>query len=384
MSTVYLHIGMPKTGTTAIQNFLWNNQAALEKHRACYPELGMKYVRVSKLRNAHFLVDHLIDSRPAGADYVSILDQIAKLGEQYDTILLSDESIWEIKSKQPMFWEKLKQDLEIRGLALRVVVYLRRQDGFAQSVYRQKIKGSYTDLPFDAYLERLREIYSLDYFPCIEMLVKTLGRDSLILHVYEKEQYGGNLFADFLAVAGIPLDEDFNTDKLVYNVSLDGPRLELQRILNSLSENPFDTKILYDSMHSLQMESPPAASRESLFHPEDRLRFVDEFSESNSRIAREFLGREDGVLFREGCKDELQEFHVSTEELLHSTILFYGKTVQRLEKDAVRLQKHIKELEKELAEVRENTILFRLKRKLRHFKKNVYQLFSHGEKDAAD
>lgn len=387
MATVYLHIGMPKTGTTAIQNFLCNNREVLNHYGACYPKLGSKYYRTSKVRNAHFLV-----AAPAGAEqacsydapgeeYLPTLDQIAALGQQFDKIILSDEAVWRIRGQQPEFWENLRRDLADRGLELRVIVYLRRQDHFAESVYRQKVKTAYTDLDFHSYLKRLNEIYALDYLPCIEMLEKTLGKDALVIRVYEKEQYHGNLFADFLGVMGIPLGGDFDTSNSEYNISLSGPRLELQRILNTLPENPVMTRLLYDSMYAIQKTSDISTGRDSLFEPGEHTEFLARFEESNRRIAEEHLGRTDGALFRDPEEDGLPTHHVSTEDLLHDAILFYGMAVQNLEKEneklrqelkteketsSANLQAEVRKLRKELIDVRENVLWYRLKRKLKH------------------
>src|SRR5699024_12805516 len=41
MTTVYLHIGAHKTGTTALQYFLWNNRKRLRKEGYLYPKLGL-------------------------------------------------------------------------------------------------------------------------------------------------------------------------------------------------------------------------------------------------------------------------------------------------------------------------------------------------------
>ena len=59
MSTFYLHVGTPKTGTTAIQNFMKENQAVLEKHDYAYPlfyEYGMTGDEAGIARNAHPLI----------------------------------------------------------------------------------------------------------------------------------------------------------------------------------------------------------------------------------------------------------------------------------------------------------------------------------------
>ena len=36
--TLYLHIGLPKTGTTSIQNYLFENREALMQRGVCYPK----------------------------------------------------------------------------------------------------------------------------------------------------------------------------------------------------------------------------------------------------------------------------------------------------------------------------------------------------------
>lgn len=56
MATLYLHIGTPKTGTTAIQNFLPLNKSLLNEQGFCYPDFGYRYYGVNRYRNGHFLV----------------------------------------------------------------------------------------------------------------------------------------------------------------------------------------------------------------------------------------------------------------------------------------------------------------------------------------
>lgn len=78
-------------------------------------------------------------SRPAD-EYAPTLDKIAELGKTYDRILISDEGIWKISKKRENFWSDLKSDLTDRGLDLKLIVYLRRQDSFVQSMYAQRVK----------------------------------------------------------------------------------------------------------------------------------------------------------------------------------------------------------------------------------------------------
>ena len=53
MPTLYLHIGTPKTGTTALQNFLPANEEVLEQHGICYPDFGFRYTGLGVHRNGH-------------------------------------------------------------------------------------------------------------------------------------------------------------------------------------------------------------------------------------------------------------------------------------------------------------------------------------------
>ena len=48
--TLYLHIGMGKTGTTALQVFFSGNRKAMEKQGIAYPSLGKSKVLITYCR----------------------------------------------------------------------------------------------------------------------------------------------------------------------------------------------------------------------------------------------------------------------------------------------------------------------------------------------
>ena len=117
MATVYLHIGLPKTGTTALQHFLYNNDKALKEHDICFPDFGLRYPGVGTRKNGRFLIVPGKDANgnpdysvPA-AEYGPTLDKIADLSKTYGRIFLTDEGIWNISRKRSDFWPKLKADL---------------------------------------------------------------------------------------------------------------------------------------------------------------------------------------------------------------------------------------------------------------------------------
>lgn len=384
MATVYLHIGLPKTGTTAVQHFLTDNDEALKNHGICFPDFGLKYPGIGYRRNARFLVAAYTDDtgkkdkkRPC-QEYDATLDRIAELAKSYDKILLSDEAIWIDSQNRSDFWPKLKEDFDKRGLPLRIIVYLRRQDAYMQSLYCQKIKAAKTMVHFSDYLQLMQEKnYPLDFSSRIDMLAEIFGKENLIIRVYEKAQYKGeeqNIFSDFLDIFGLSLKDGFEVRQAMHNITLDGNYLEINRILNGLPVPPRDVRTLKNSISEVQATSPftKSSEKQTLFKPEEQAAFLEQFAVSNSHVARNYLGRDDGILFYEEVKD-LPEYQIDTDELLRDVIMVYGRAVELLEQENQKLQNDLQKVRKDMQTlrsdfkaVRENVLLFRLKRKLRH------------------
>ena len=53
MATIYLHAGMPKTGTSYIQHFLWDNEEALQEQGYVFPHLD-PFPTIGRARNGYF------------------------------------------------------------------------------------------------------------------------------------------------------------------------------------------------------------------------------------------------------------------------------------------------------------------------------------------
>ena len=377
MATVYLHIGLPKTGTTAIQNFLWDNTPVLGKNGICYPDFDARYPHVKFLRNAHFLIASCkkaddSDQLVTNENYTRFMDQIAELGTHYDRIFLSEEALWSAKRNQHAFWEKIKTDFEKRGVSLRVIVYLRQQDTFVQSLYRQKVKARLTDLPFSDFLSVSMKSYPLDYYSYLKRLAAALGKENLIIRVYEKEQYHGkehDLFSDFLDIFGLSVGDGFTIGQAALNLPLDNSKHELRRLLNKASDPRSGNTILTQSFRDIRSYAANGENSYgdvSFFRPGEQAAYLESFAESNSRVAREFLGREDGVLFRETADKILPEYQVDNDALLKDTVLLYARSILHLEEECRALRQELQNVRSELRDVRENVVLYRLKRKLRH------------------
>lgn len=360
MATVYLHIGLPKTGTTVLQYFLYNNADILSQHGIAYPDFGLRYknesAHLSFRKNGRFLIAPNTSngkrdfSRPAD-EYSPTLDKIAELGKTYDRILISDEGIWKISKKRENFWSDLKSDLTDRGLDLKLIVYLRRQDSFVQSMYAQRVKETKKPFTFEEYLATEAADWPLDFKERLDYISGIAGKEAMIVRIYEKAQYrGGNeentLFSDFLDIFGLTPDDGFHIELQQSNASFGGPYLELKRMLNLMPES-INGSALQKTMYEIVSWDPHAqkSTKTTYFRSkEEQQRFLDRFAESNSAVAREYLDREDGKLFYEEVPDLPQE-KVTTEELLRDSLLFYGRTIQLLDNQNAQLQNRLEKLE---------------------------------------
>lgn len=359
MATVYLHAGLTKTGTTAIQFFLWDNCEALKKHGACYPDLGFRYPGKGIRRNAHFLVAvsddkqfHTLSEWTEG-DYQKGLDMISDLAREYDHIILSDEGIWRASQSHEAFWQTLKNDLRERDIDLKLIVYVRRQDLWIQSNWAQIIKKGYRH-DFHRYLEFARRTdYPIDYYKRLEELSGILGKESIIVRVYERGQFLGEehtIQSDFLDIFGISLKDGFKVKQSLYNTSLSGDYLEIQRRLNVFPDMNKE-HILNKTIKAIQQQSG-SDSRFSYFAPGEQAEFLESFARSNSLVAREYLGREDGILFHDPL-EEAPTYTPDESELTVKMMYICGTALQQLDAQNQLLEKKNASLKKELKSTKE-------------------------------
>ncbi len=382
MATVYLHIGPPKTGSTTIQNLMWDNREVLEKHGICYPDFGYRYPFAGYRRNAHFLIFPYINEngraikKVPGDLYEDGLNRLEELGKKFDKIILTDEGIWWSSRYRKDFWDRLKSDFKERGLDVRIIVYFRRQDLWVQSYWAQQIKEGSSSLNFHDYLDYMeRRKYPADYYSYMSRLAGLFGKDSLIIRIMEREQFRGaekTLQSDFLDIFGLSLSDGFVVKREAYNTKYSDYVLEVKRILNYLPEFYHDKQIPARDIRKLLQNPHDEDTKHSFFAEGEQEAYRQKFAESNSRLAREFLGRKDGILFYEEVRD-LPEFKLTEKDLLQEPVLICGRMmdimtgqIKQLKENEKQLARENRELEKKLKSLREDVFWYRLKRKVHH------------------
>lgn len=290
---LYLHIGTPKTGTTALQWFFFRNRDLLKERGITYPEIGL-------VGHCHHRIGASFYPPEYRPYYIQYKDTL-KL-EQYAKQILAIEGDVLISTEllaHGFFAPRLRS--VIGDSRVRIILYLRRQDEYLVSRYNQDIKAMYPGTLQEYYTEN--EKY-LDYRAAIiEGWASEWGMENIVVRPYEKEQFAnGRIFDDFCRrVFGWDVPANFRLPAKPANPRLSRDAIEYKRAVNNL---PLTDKIKCDLAETMQRYSSASdPSNSEAFVMENSLpapikkRILEAYNTSNAWIARSFLGRADGRLF---------------------------------------------------------------------------------------
>lgn len=356
MATVYLNIGTPKTGTTAIQSFLRENEALLNRLGYCFPELSPEVgIRGYKDRNGHFLICN------AGSRYqydeVIVRQKgfraVERLAGQYPNIILSDEELWKSAGKREGLWQQIDEEFRKIGCEMKVIVYLRRQDLFIQSLWNQNVKSKYMRRTetFEECMEgNLFRYFPLNYYRHLSKMTRYLKKENIIVRPYEEGQFEGSehsIFSDFLQCIGLNLTEAYTRETVRSNPGLRGNFIEIKRIINGVPR--------YREIEDF-MEKPLRLANEHKVHNnlhagctmfasyEQQVEFLKKYEKSNRKVAEEFLGREDGKLFYDQV-GELPAWKLEPDVMYRDLVLMVTEIFCQQEQKIRELRRDMKRIE---------------------------------------
>ncbi|MCR4946544.1 MAG: hypothetical protein K5929_06345 [Lachnospiraceae bacterium] len=366
---LFVHAGTPKTGTSAIQIYCSTNNERIKANGAVYPNLGFEFPGIGINRNAHFLVHSIKGEdgkRDKAAEEALVAEGLEKLMayfDEYDRVIISDENLWNSSSFKESRIKTLKDACDEKDVEIRFIVYLRRQDTLIQSYWAQQVKEK-SKLTFREYIETGKySFFKLDYNERLNALASVVGKDNIIVRVYEKSgYYKGSITADFLHITGIETDETFVEPDHIINPSLTGPTLEIKRILNSYEDFSQKSNYLLPLLNAYQRDHYDSVAYKSAeyFTREMHETFMAQYEESNKTVARDYLGREDGLLFTEEIAlppEENDAAHYEMEDMvricgeliIHQHVAFASMKEKLDEKTA-----ELAETKKELREAQRN------------------------------
>lgn len=304
MPRFILHIGLEKTGTTSIQRFLNTNRALLlERHGILYPHHpSLRREDSHPLLPASLLPDancEFIPSacRPDPARVRSALQRLA--GSDADAILLSAEHL-SSRLDAPAI-EQLGSWLQPRRVE--IIVYLRRQDEMALSSFSTALRcGRRTWF-------RPRDVAASDRYFAYDALLApwtaTFGQENIRIRLFDQDRFsGGDLITDFMAAIGVSKVQDWPRPA-PQNQSLNLAEASLLRLVNCRLPTweeavrrgrPQEYQQAQRMRARLLAEigKVPAIAQASplsrLLSGRERQQILERFAESNSRLARAYLG----------------------------------------------------------------------------------------------
>ncbi len=297
---LYLHIGTPKTATTAIQRFCMDNREAFHSYGYDYPMFEVEYANTGKWRNGHFLLGNM---NQASWDFAADekicrenFEQIQEKFEVYDNIILSDEGVWNHGFKcSGMCWDQIQKELAKNLFTVKIVVYLRRQDEFVYSWWNQIVKAGLRKTSVITWEEMIKRlpVVQLDYYKTLEKIAGIVGKENIIVRRYDRSRFSEGLIQkDFIQTIGLKFSEEYQIREEVSNVSLTKNCSEIKRILNGLPD--LDQKS--NDLFRMWLREFSLQSREnrnsSMMSEQEFQEFMAEYKEGNRRIAREYLGEE--------------------------------------------------------------------------------------------
>lgn len=264
-----LHIGTHKTGTSALQTYLGNRAKYLDTR-------GIHYLRSGRAAGkAHHELSWAIRGRKGSE--MSAWDDARKELETHAAAasVISSEAFW-FTDPEPVK-EQLRAVKDVR-----VVIYLRRQDKYLQSLYKQTVATG-RRISFAEWRERYH--FRGDYLSVVRRWADVFGKDSLDVRPYERQGATIDVVDDFLAYLGVEQTDDLERNKTGRaNPSPRRELMEMYRAFNQLEVDVDRDKFFFNVIR----RNKDYVRSADLLSPEECVALAAGFAADNAAVAREF------------------------------------------------------------------------------------------------
>lgn len=283
MAQVWLHIGTPKTGSTAIQLFGRDRAEYLAGERVRFVTLGRR-ASFNKLAKAMRQQDEAAVESWAQTGEAGIREA----AEQADHVVVSSEML----STNGVDLGRLRDLMpSLDQMPVNIVVYVRRQDRYLESFYKQRVKTGRFTGSLSEYIASRRDAYG-DYDRLIDRCTEAFPEARVYLRRFEKARMvQGSVVADLLALMGVDALPSGVGKRQRANVAPSVEMLELLRLLRR--SGPYDLEKLRPV---LQAHMPQAVGTSRLMTPAEARAVIDHYAETNETLRARFFP-DDATLF---------------------------------------------------------------------------------------
>lgn len=279
----YLHVGTHKTGTTSLQALLRANEDTLARRGIYVPRTG----RPPGLAGHHNIAwqlngDSRFDSRHGTV--AELIDEIASRGAPVACV--SSEA-FEYLHDEPAKLRRLARALRSIGYEARVLIYLRPQAEYAESLYAELVKhGLATSFPQflqavlrdGAFAFRGNWLFRFEYGILLDALAKAFGREAVVARAYRGDRGVDFLLGDFLSIVSrgsLPADEVRPVERL--NASM-----TFLEVVRTLAGNVGASRIASETF--TEREIGDLDARFDPIHLRESMRIIHRFGRDNRRV----------------------------------------------------------------------------------------------------
>ena len=357
MKQVVLHLGMPKTGSSALQVFLARNRSALLERGVDYLPIGEFALgvngRISAGNGAYLARTLLAPDSPA-----RIVDPERHRAEFNEAVAASQARVGIVSSElfidaKRDALEGLIGDLGERGIAVKALYYIRRHDQFLASAYMQQVKRhGCTDSPETYARVAYRQHPFLKYRSFYGYLSEIFGAKNILCRLYEgTAMQGDGLFRDVLDALGIA------ADGLAFEVPDVNTSLTPKEVAIMLLINRYKPRMQFSDL-VVENAVISGAMRAGIEHHILPQRLVSEveqyFRDENRAMAREYFKRDE--LFQTppytGPVEQISMLSLSFEDV----IAFLGGLMVRYDQRLVDFDQRLVEMGKVIRALREELL----------------------------
>ena len=285
-ATLYLHIGLHKTGTTYLQNVLLENKdLILKRDNILFPDIDEPLDPGSTTRPGANS-GHSVFTRPRFK--AQLLDQLLDQCEtaKPKSVIISSENftLWHRNTGPKAYIDRFRNHFE----KIVVVLVLRRQDAWIDSYYRQIIDGfaDYETRRIDQFVDDLGA-QLFDFHGRFKPWQTEAGPENFIVGSYDDLVAADSLLAWFARTVGISPDtvQKLETSNVARYPSIGGLDTYPIRLLNNLRLRSRDVRTLI--VRDICAAQPRTSSRVLSYNYAEAIRIL--CHEQNEWIARNWM-----------------------------------------------------------------------------------------------
>jgi hypothetical protein len=363
--TLYLHIGMEKTGSTSLQLFLHENASKLSQQGIWYPT-DEKYSFVERF--AHFPVAACLISAEVGFISEAKISQKAEclsdlLAEQQArlepiTILSAEHFSSSVTDRSALV--AFRDQLHTCYHAIIIIVYVRNQPSLAKSAYSTKVMTGRRER------FSLEEITNDPYFDILRMLnlwSGVFGETNVIACEFNNEKFlDGDICSDFCNLIQIRHGDLCRVPS--QNVSLTDEKIEVIRFINhylsTFEEDPVAWRAAHNLRYNYILPSLTSIPNWELYVSESNKEYIlQRFDIENRILNTKYLkGSLSGDWFSEHKQEacSLIEFKgIDLDETLASSLVSLAEKLSNSDEECEQLSREVMNLNKEI-EIMQNDL----------------------------